>query len=154
MEFNYMTGSRESLPGLPAFWLEFNLHLKSYLIELRIKPESCAFKRFCNTVYTNKTKSRAEKQKKNHNFSANCRLKKLSFVLLFYVSELLQIYFIISFCSIYIQTKIYIPAHSRKRNIPSRNKIPLLCFPMHISILFNLYYCSHKLFSSRRFSKV
>ena len=33
----------------------------------------------------------------------------------------------------------------------TKNKIPLLCFPMHISILFHLYYCSHKLFSSRRF---
>lgn len=80
--------------------------MKPYLIELRIKPESCAFKRFCNTVYTNKTK-------KKNNFSANCRLKKLYFVLLFYVSELLQIYFIISFCSFYIQTKI--SQHTRER---------------------------------------
>lgn len=113
-----------------------------YLIELRIKPESCAFKRFCNTVYTNKTKSRADKQKKNHDFSANCRLKKLSFVLLFYVSELLQIYFIISFCSIYIQTKIYIPAHSRKTNIPSRNKLKTRypCFVFRCILVSYLIY--------------
>lgn len=119
---------------MPAFWLEFNLQLKPYLTELRIKPESCAFKRFCNTVYTNKTESRADKQKKTHTISL---LKKTSFFLLFYVSELLRIYFIISFCSFYIQTKI--SQHIRERGT-YRHETRYPCFVFRCILVSYLIY--------------